>query len=122
MVVGELFQFVVGAVLHRVWNEHQCRVDTERLGLGSGTFDELGGGDAYCWNAARFEIRHVMRTARNAGPSVGQSFDHEIDFGGDLLPQRQRRHPGVGRLGIMLDGDAALADALAETMQKHIAA
>jgi len=25
-----------------------------------------------------------MRTARNAGPSVGQSFDDEIDFGGDL--------------------------------------
>ena len=68
-------------------NEHQGRVDAERLGPGGGAFDEFGGGDADGWNAARFEIRHVMRTARNAGPSVGQSFDHEVDFAGDLLPQ-----------------------------------
>ena len=122
MVVGELFEFVVGAILHRVGNKHQRRVDTERFRLRGRPLDELGGCYTYRWNAACFEIRHVMRTARNAGPSVGQSFDHEIDFGGDLLPQRQRRHPGVGRLGIMLDGDAAFADAIAETMQKHIAA
>src|SRR5215469_14470392 len=63
-----------------------------------------------------------MRTARNAGPSVGQSFDDEVDFSGDLLPQWQRCHPCVGRLGVVLDGDAALADALAEAVQKHIAA
>src|SRR6516162_9985910 len=63
-----------------------------------------------------------MRTARNAGPSVGQSFDDEVDFGGDLLPQRQRRHARVGRLGVVLDGDAAFGDPLAETVQKHVAA
>jgi hypothetical protein len=86
MVVGEFLELVVGAVLDRVGNEHQGRVDTERFGLGGGTFDELGGGDAYSRNTACFEICHVMRTARNAGPSVGQSFDDEVDFGGDLLP------------------------------------
>src|SRR5215472_16810902 len=63
-----------------------------------------------------------MRTARNAGPSVGQSFDDEIDFGSDLLPQRQGCHPCVGRLGVMLDRDAALGDAITEPMQKHVAA
>ena len=73
MVVGEPPELVVGAVLDGMRNEHQCRVDTERLGLGGSPFDELGGGDAHCWNAACFEIRHVMRTARNAGPSVGDS-------------------------------------------------
>jgi len=114
VVVGELFEFVVGSVLDRMRNEHQCRVDAERFGLSGGTFDELGGGHPDRWNAACFEIRHVMRTARNAGPSVGQSFDDEVDFGGDLLPQRQWCHPRVGRLGVVLDGDAALADALAE--------
>src|ERR1700730_10188233 len=88
----------------------------------AGTLDELGGGDADRWNAACFEIRHVMRTARNAGPSVGQSFDDEVDFGGDLLPQRQGRHPRIGRLGVVRDGDAALREPLAETMQKHVAA
>ena len=122
MVVGEFFELVVGAVLDRMGNEHQRRVDTERLGLGSGTFDELGGGDANCRNAACFKICHVMRTARNAGPSVGQSFDDEVDFGGDLLPQRQRCHPRVGRLGIVFDGDTAFADPLAEAVQKDVAA
>src|SRR5580693_8564743 len=63
MIVGEFLELLVGAVLDRMGNEHQSRVDTERLGLGGGTFDELGGGDAYRWNAACFEIRHVMRTA-----------------------------------------------------------
>src|SRR5271169_5520410 len=122
VVVGELLELVVGAVLDRVGYEHQGRIDTERLGLGGGTFDELRGGDAHRRNAASFEIRHVMRTARNAGPSVGQSFDDEVDFGGDLLPQWQRRHPRVCGLRVVLDRDAALADPLAETVQKHVAA
>jgi hypothetical protein len=116
VVVGEFLQLVVGAVLYRMWNEYQSRVDTKRFGLGGGAFDEFGGGNAYSWNAACFEIRHVMRTARNAGPSVGQPFNDEVDFGGNLLPQRQRRHPGVGRLGVVLDGDAALADPLTQTV------
>ena len=33
MVVGEFLQLVVGPVLHRVRNEHQGRIDTERFGL-----------------------------------------------------------------------------------------
>src|SRR5689334_2730770 len=103
-------------------DEYQGRVDAERLGPGGGAFDEFGGGDADSGNAARFEIRHVMRTARNAGSSVGQPFDDEVDFAGDLLPQRQRRDPRIGRLCVMLDGDAALGQPLAEPVQKHIAA
>jgi hypothetical protein len=114
VIVGEFFQLVVGTVLHRVGNEHQRRVDTQRLGLRCCPFDEFGGGNADGWNAALFEIRHVMRTARNAGPSVGQSFDDEVDFGGDLLPQRQWRGPRIGRLCVMPDSDATLGKALAE--------
>src|SRR6516225_4863970 len=122
VVVGELFELVVSAVLDRMRNEHQRRVDAEGLSLRGRTLDELGSGDTYCRNAACFEIRHVMRTARNAGPSVGQSFVDETAFGGDLLPQRQRCHACVGRLGVVLDGDTALADPLAEAMQKDVAA
>src|SRR5205823_12214012 len=122
VIVGELLQLVVGAVLYRVRNKHYRRIDAERLGSGGGAFDKLCRCDADGRDAACFEIRHVMRTARNAGPSVGQSFDDEIDFGGDLLPQRQRRHPRVGRLGVMPDGDAALGEPLAEPVQKHVTA
>src|SRR5258705_646978 len=63
-----------------------------------------------------------MRTARNAGASIGQAFDDEIDFAGDLLPQRQWCGPRIGRLGVVLDRDAALADALAEPVEKDVAA
>jgi len=63
-----------------------------------------------------------MRTARNAGPSVAQSFDDDIDFGGNLLPQRQRRGPRIGRFRVMPDGDAAFGKALAEPVQEDIAA
>ncbi len=122
VIVGELFELVVGAVLHRVGNKHEGRVDTERLGPCGGAFDELGSGDADGWNATRFEIRHVMRTARNAGPSVGQSFDDKIDFACDLLPQRQWCRPGVGRLGVVFDRDTARAETLAEPAQKNVAA
>ena len=85
MVVSEFSELVVGAVLDRVRNKDQRRVDAQRFGLRGGAVDELGRGDADGRNAACFEIRHVMRTARYAGPSVRQSFDDEVDFGGDLL-------------------------------------
>lgn len=54
MVVGEPLELVVGAVLHRMRDEHQRRIDAERLCSGRRGF---GGGDAYRWSAARFEIR-----------------------------------------------------------------
>jgi hypothetical protein len=63
-----------------------------------------------------------MRTARYAGPSVAQPFDDEVDFGGDLLPQRQRRYPRIGRLCIVPEGDTALAEPLAKPLQEHVAA
>ena len=62
-----------------------------------------------------------MRTARYAGPSVAQAFDDEVDFGGDLLLQRQRRRPGIGRLPVALDRDAAFVEPLLEPVEEHIA-
>ena len=102
-------------------DENQSRIGTERFSAGGRPFDKLAGRNTNCRNAACFEICHVMRTARNAGASIGQSFDDEVDFGGDLLPQWQRRYPGIGRLGVMLDGNAALADTLTQAAQEHIA-
>ena len=63
VIVGEFFELVVGAVLHRVGNKHQCRVDAERFGLRRGPFDEFGGGDADGWNAARFGSHQMLRGA-----------------------------------------------------------
>src|SRR5579859_7003847 len=62
-----------------------------------------------------------MRTARYAGPSVAQPLDDEVDFGGDLLLQRQGRGARIGRLLVALDRDAALAQPFVEAVEKHVA-
>ena len=103
-------------------DEHQRRVGAERLGLRFGPLNELGRCYAYGRNATRLKVRHVMRTARNARASIAQAFDDEVDFGGDLLLQRDRRWAGIGRLRVVLVGDPAFAEPLSETVQEHVAA
>src|SRR5258706_7493708 len=122
MLVGELAQLVVGAVLHRMRDEHQSGVGAERFGLRLRSLNKLGRRDADRRNATLLEVRHVMRTARYARPSVAEAFDDQIDLAGDLLLQRQRRRPGVGRLLVALDRDAALLEPLVETVEEYVAA
>jgi hypothetical protein len=86
IIVGQLFQFVIGPILHRMRNEHIRRIGAKRLRLRRGGIDELGGGDTDRRNSAGFEIREVMRTARRARASVSQSFDHDANLAHDLLP------------------------------------
>jgi hypothetical protein len=86
MIVRQFLQFVIGAILHRMRNEHIRRIRPERLRLGGGGIDELRGGDADRRNSAGFQVREVMRTARRAGASVSQSFDHEVHLAHDLPP------------------------------------
>ena len=85
MIVRQLFQFIIGAILHRMRNEHIRRVSAERFRLRGGGVDELNRGDTDRRNSAGFKIREVMRTARRAGASVSQSFDHDTHFADDLL-------------------------------------
>lgn len=93
MRVGHRAQFLIGAILHRMLNEHIGRVGTQGLGLRGGGVDELGGGDTNRRNATRLEIRKIMRTARCAGASVRQPFDHHVHFRNDLLAQGDRCGP-----------------------------
>ena len=51
VIVGHFLQFVIGAVLHRMLNEHISRIGAKRLRLNSGCVDELGGGDTDRGNA-----------------------------------------------------------------------
>src|SRR5207248_2152828 len=119
---GELSQLVVGAVLHRMRDEHQSGVGAERFRLSLRPLNKLGRRDADRRNATLLEVRHVMRTARYARASVAEAFDDQIDFAGDLLLQRQWRDPGIGRLLVALDREAAFAQTLVEAVEKHIAA
>jgi hypothetical protein len=85
VIVGHLFEFLIGAILHRMRDEYIRRIGAECLGLHRGGINELGGRDSDRRNSAGFEIREVMRTARRAGASVSQSFDDDTYFAHDLL-------------------------------------
>src|SRR6476620_4027760 len=122
MLVGEPAQLVVGAVLHRMSDTHKSGIGAERFRLRLRSLNKLGRRDADRRNATLLKVRHVMRTARYARPSVAEAFDDQIDFAGDLLLQRQGRRAGVGRLLVALDRDAAFLQPLVEPVEKHIAA
>jgi hypothetical protein len=122
MVVGQLAQFSVGAVLHRVRDEHQRRVGAERLRLRLRALDEFLRCHSNRRDAARLEFRHVMRTARYAGPSVAEPLDDEVDLGRDLLLQRHRRRPRVGRLLVAPGRETAFVEPLLDTVEEHVAA
>lgn len=122
VLVGHVAQFLIRAVLHGVLNEHVGRVGAERLGLGGGGVDELGGGDTDRRDAVGLEIRKIMRTARCAGASVRQAFDDDVDFRDDLLAQGDRRRLRNRRLHVALDGDATLGQPFVQPIEEHIAA
>src|SRR5438067_8883556 len=122
MLVGELAQLVVGAVLHGMRDEHQSGVGAERFRLRLRPLNKLGRRDADRRNATLLKVRHVMRTARYARPSVAETFDDQIDFAGDLLLQRQRRRARVGRLFVALDRDAAFLEPLVEAVEEDVTA
>jgi len=86
MLIGQLLQFVIGPILHGVLDEHVSRIGPKRLRLGRGGIDEFDGGDTDRRNSTGFQIREVMRTARRAGASVSQPFDHHVHLAHDLLP------------------------------------
>ena len=86
MIVGQLPQFLIGAILHRMRHEHIGRVGAQTLRLHGSGIDELGRSNTHRRNSAGFEIRKVMRTARRAGASVSQAFDDDIHLAHDLLP------------------------------------
>src|ERR1051325_9292419 len=121
MLVGKPSQLVVGAVLHRMRDEHKSGIGAERSRLRFRPLNKLGRRDADRWNATLLEVRHVMRTARYARPSVAEPLDDQVHFTGDLLLQRQRRRARVGRLLVALDRDAALLEPLVEAVKEHIA-
>ena len=86
MIVGQLFQFLIGPILHRVRSEPIGRVGTKSLRLHRRRLDELSRRHSNRRNSAGFQIREVMRTARRAGASVSQPFNHDINLPNDLPP------------------------------------
>jgi hypothetical protein len=51
-------------------DEHDRRLEAQRIALRGDTIDELGGDDVDAGEAAVIEIVEVVQTARCAGPSI----------------------------------------------------
>src|SRR5438067_12208623 len=103
-------------------DEDKSGIGAERFRLRLRSLNKLGRRDAGRRNATLLKVRHVMRTARYARPSVAESLDDQIDFAGDLLLQRQRRRASVGRFPVALHRDTAVPQPLVEPVEEHIAA
>ena len=59
-----------------------------------GGTDEFSGGDVRGRDAFFFEIDNIVRTARNAGPSIAEGFDDRVTFLASAQPEWVR---GAGR-------------------------
>lgn len=87
-------------VLDRMGHVKRSGLKTQRGGLGTGGGLKLAGGDKERGQATPFKIGCVVYTTRGAGPSIGQGFDNQVAFAGDLLAQSDRRNAGVGGFAI----------------------
>ena len=76
--------------------EHTDRLDAERSRLRLGAVDERLGRDEDGRDAAAFEVRRVVHTARRAASSVGERFDDRVAPRGDLVPKIHGRRLGKG--------------------------
>ena len=98
---GESPHLLVGALLDRMPGEHPPGVHPQGPTLGVGRLREAVRGHEDARQAQVFQIDYVMHTARRAGASVGQGFDHRPAFGGDLAAQIERRRLGKGGLAVV---------------------
>lgn len=119
--VGEQVQLGIGAVLDRVRDVDRRRIETEGVGLGAGGLDELGRGDEDGWAAFSLEVRRVVHTARRAGPSISEGFDHKVTLAEDLLEERPRRGPREGWLAEALDLRAPLIEQRFDAVEEDVA-
>jgi hypothetical protein len=69
-LVGDRFDLGRGAVLDRVRDVDDGRLEAQRIALRGDAVDELGGDDVDARQAAVIEIVEVVQTARCAGPSI----------------------------------------------------
>ena len=66
--------------------------------LGMGGFDELGGRDISGRNPLLFQGDDIVRTARDAGPSIAEGFDDRVALLAQFCFERLGRCARHGRL------------------------
>ena len=69
-LIGDRLDLGGGAVLDRMRDVDDGRLEAQRIALRRDAVDELGGDDVDARQAAAIEIVEVVQTARCAGPSI----------------------------------------------------
>jgi hypothetical protein len=69
-LVGDRLDLGLGAILDRMRDVDDGRLETQRVALRFDAFDEAGGDDVDTREAAAVEAIEVVQTARCAGPSI----------------------------------------------------
>jgi hypothetical protein len=83
-LIGQGADFLLRLRLNRVLDEDRFVLGhAERCALGMGSTDEFGGCDIGGRDSLLFKVDNIVRTARNAGPSIAERFDNGVT----LLPQ-----------------------------------
>src|SRR5262252_6847983 len=119
--IRERADFLARAVLDRMLHEHHRRVVAERLVLRRCRDLEFRRRNPDRDDPELFKAPDVMHTARRAGTSIGQPFDHEVAFRLDPLLQLDRSEMGEVLLAIALYGVAAGRQQLVEPIEELIA-
>ena len=73
--------FVLGLGLNRMLNQNRLILrHPKRRALGVGRTDKFRSGDVCRWDTVFFKVDNIVRTARDAGPSIAEGFYDGIAF------------------------------------------
>jgi hypothetical protein len=98
-LIGQGADFILRLWLNRVLDENGLVLwHAERRALRMGGANELGGCDVRGGNALLFEVDYIVRTARNAGPSIAKGLDDGVTLLRQFSLDRCRRRTRHCRL------------------------
>src|SRR5919198_4185394 len=120
--VGEGAYLLVATVLDGMRDEHAGRVTAQSVCLGLRGVTELRGGHEDARDAAGLQSADVVHTARRAGPSVGQRFDHDLTAAADLVGQLGRQDLGKRGLAEARDAQAPRGQERVYAVEEDVAA
>ena len=119
--IGECSHFCVGAILDGMGDEDAGGIKSQGGRLGIGCFAEWLGCDKDGGYAARFQVGRVVHTARCAGSSIGQAFDDDIAFGGDLLLEFDGCRSRECGFDVAVDFEVALREVRFDAVEEDVA-
>ncbi len=119
--IGKCLHFFVGAILDGMGDEDASGIKSQGGRLGIGCFAERFGCDKDGGYAARFQIGRVVHTARCTGPSIGQAFDDDIAFGGDLLLEFDGCRARECGFDVAVDFEVALCEMRFDAVEEYVA-